>query len=302
MSGYTLPAELIRKKVVRRIISSLRILPSRLLKHARSRPCCFVGELILLLMVLIALMAPLIAPYDPSEMFIPYQPPSQEHLLGTNDIGNDILSELIYGTRVSLSVGILAAVISVSIGTFVGMLAGYRRGWIEQTLMGITDVFLLIPALPLMIVLAAYMEPSMWNVIIVIGLLWWCPTARIVHSRVLQVREMGFIESARAMGFSTPYVLFWHVLPNTAEVILAKFGLTVAIAMLTEASLSFLGLGDPLNVSWGTMISFAFSRGGVTNGMYWWYLPPGFMISIAVLGFIMISMDRDRDVGFFRWI
>jgi peptide/nickel transport system permease protein len=174
-------------------------------------------------------------------------------------------------------------------------MAGYHRGWLGELLMGTTDVFLLIPALPLMIILAAYLSPSMWNIILVIGLLWWCSTARVVHSRVLQVREMQFVESTRALGYSDSYILHRHVLANTKEVIHAKFALAVASAMLVEASLSFLWLGDPLNISWGEMIHFAFTRGGFANDMWWWYLPPGLMICFCVLGFVMVSMEPERS-------
>ncbi|MDD2753992.1 MAG: ABC transporter permease [Methanothrix sp.] len=243
----------------------------------------------------IATTAPYIAPHDPETTGIPYQSPNADHLLGTNDLGQDIFSELLHASRTSLAVGFLAAIISIVIGVSVGLLAGYYRGWVGELLMGTTDVFLLIPGLPLMIILAAYLNPSMWNIISVIGLLWWCSTARVVHSRVLQVREMKFIESTRVLGYSDLYILHNHVLPNTKEVIYAKFSLAVASAMLAEASLSFLGLGDPLNISWGEMIHFAFTRGGFANDMWWWYLPPGLMICITVLAFVMITMESRKD-------
>jgi peptide/nickel transport system permease protein len=215
--------------------------------------------------------------------------------LGTNDIGQDVLSELIYASRVSLAIGFLAGLMSVVIGLVVGLLAGYYRGWAEEMLMALSDMVLLIPGLPLMIILAAYLGPSMWNIVLVVGLLWWCPTARVVHSRVLQLREMPFVEAARALGGSDSYIIFRHIMINTKEVVYAKFALAVASAMLTEASLSFLGLGDPLNISWGEMIHFAFTRGGFANDMWWWYLPPGLMICFCVLGFVMVSMEPERS-------
>lgn len=253
------------------------------------------GAAVLVLLILIAVTAPYIAPYDPKQTGIPYQSLSAEHWLGTNDIGQDVFSELLFASRVSLVVGCLAAIISILIGVTVGLFAGFYRGWVEELLMGTTDVFLLIPGLPLMIILAAYLNPSMWNIIIVVGLLWWCGTARVVHARVLQVREMPFIESTRALGYSDWFIMLRHVLANTKEVIYAKFSLAVASAMLSEASLSFLGLGDPLNISWGEMIHFAFSRGGFANDMWWWYLPPGLMICVTVLGFIMLTMDTKKE-------
>lgn len=261
----------------------------------RNSPMKYAGIAILVFLSLMAVFAPFLAPHDPETTGIPYQAPSADHLLGTNDLGQDVFSELIYAARISLIVGFLSGIISIVIGVLVGVFAGYFRGWVEELLMGTTDVFLLIPGLPLMIILAAYLSPSMWNIIIVVGLLWWCSTARVVHSRVLQVREMQFIESTRALGYSDIYIIFKHVLVNTKDIIYAKFSLAVASAMLSEASLSFLGLGDPLNISWGEMIHFAFSRGGFANDMWWWYLPPGLMICISVLGFIMLTMEGKRD-------
>jgi len=263
-----------------------------LVSHA---PLRVAGLSILILFLSIALFAPLIAPYDPQETGSPYQPPNAEHRLGTNDIGQDILSELIYATRVSLAIGFLAGSISIIIGATLGMLAGYYRGRIEELVMAISDVVLLVPGLPLMIILAAYLSPSMWNIIFVVGLLWWCSTTRVVHSRVLQLREMPFVEAARSLGAGDGYIMLHHILINCKEIIQAKFALAVASAMLTEASLSFLGLGDPLNISWGEMIHFAFSRGGFANDMWWWYLPPGLMICASVLGFVMISMEPERS-------
>ncbi|GAB6266787.1 MAG: hypothetical protein STSR0001_22340 [Methanothrix sp.] len=222
-------------------------------------------------------------------------PPSGTHPFGTNDIGQDIFSELIYSTRISLFVGFFAAFVSVAIGTLVGLFSGYLRGAADEVLMGTTDIVLIIPALPLMIILAAHTSPSIWNIIIVIGALWWTSTARVVRSRVLQLREMPFVEAARSLGAGDGYIVFKHILPNTLQVILAKFILAVAGAMLTEASLSFLGLGDPLQKSWGMMLNYAFSRGGFINGYWWWYLPPGICISLAVLSFVLIGFGLEEQ-------
>ncbi len=261
------------------------------------RPVLF-GLLLLALFLLLAVFAPLIAPFDPWEPGRPFLPPSGTHPFGTNDIGQDIFSELIYSTRISLFVGFFAAFVSVAIGTLVGLFSGYLRGAADEVLMGTTDIVLIIPALPLMIILAAHTSPSIWNIIIVIGALWWTSTARVVRSRVLQLREMPFVEAARSLGAGDGYIVFKHILPNTLQVILAKFILAVAGAMLTEASLSFLGLGDPLQKSWGMMLNYAFSRGGFINGYWWWYLPPGICISLAVLSFVLIGFgleEQDRE-------
>lgn len=258
------------------------------------RPVLF-GLLLLALFLLLAVFAPLIAPFDPWEPGRPFLPPSGTHPFGTNDIGQDIFSELIYSTRISLFVGFFAAFVSVAIGTLVGLFSGYLRGAADEVLMGTTDIVLIIPALPLMIILAAHTSPSIWNIIIVIGALWWTSTARVVRSRVLQLREMPFVEAARSLGAGDGYIVFKHILPNTLQVILAKFILAVAGAMLTEASLSFLGLGDPLQKSWGMMLNYAFSRGGFINGYWWWYLPPGICISLAVLSFVLIGFGLEEQ-------
>ena len=258
------------------------------------RPVLF-GLLLLALFLLLAVFAPLIAPYDPWEPGRPFLTPSGTHPFGTNDIGQDIFSELIYSTRISLFVGFFAAFVSVAIGTLVGLFSGYLRGAADEVLMGTTDIVLIIPALPLMIILAAHTSPSIWNIIIVIGALWWTSTARVVRSRVLQLREMPFVEAARSLGAGDGYIVFKHILPNTLQVILAKFILAVAGAMLTEASLSFLGLGDPLQKSWGMMLNYAFSRGGFINGYWWWYLPPGICISLAVLSFVLIGFGLEEQ-------
>ncbi len=264
----------------------------------RLRRPVLTGLLLLALFLLLAVFAPLIAPFDPWEPGRPFLPPSGTHPFGTNDIGQDIFSELIYSTRISLFVGFFAAFVSVAIGTLVGLFSGYLRGAADEVLMGTTDIVLIIPALPLMIILAAHTSPSIWNIIIVIGALWWTSTARVVRSRVLQLREMPFVEAARSLGAGDGYIVFKHILPNTLQVILAKFILAVAGAMLTEASLSFLGLGDPLQKSWGMMLNYAFSRGGFINGYWWWYLPPGICISLAVLSFVLIGFgleEQDRE-------
>lgn len=270
-----------------------------LARHGIRRPSwpMLSGLILLAIFLLLAVFAPFIAPFDPWEPGRSFLLPSAEHPLGTNDIGQDILSELVYSTRISLFVGFFAAFVSVAIGTLVGLFSGYLRGAADEVLMGLTDIILIIPALPLMIILAAHTSPSIWNIIIVIGALWWTSTARVVRSRVLQLREMPFVEAARGLGAGDAYIVFRHILPNTLQVISAKFILAVAGAMLTEASLSFLGLGDPLQKSWGMMLNYAFSRGGFINGYWWWYLPPGICISLAVLSFVLMGFwleEQDR--------
>jgi peptide/nickel transport system permease protein len=246
-----------------------------------------------LLFVFVALFAGILSPYNPYGRFEPYALPSAKHLLGTNDMGQDILSELIYGTRVSLIVGLLTALLATSLGVIIGITAGYFRGIVDEVLMALTDVFLMVPRIPLVIILAVFLKPSFWIIILVLGLVWWTTTARIVRSKTLQIREMGFVINSQSMGFSHTHILFSEIFPNTIFVIIPKFMLTVASAMISEASLSFLGLGDPTQKSWGMMIRYAFERGGFIRDMWWWYAVPGVAITCCVLSIVLISFSLE---------
>lgn len=257
------------------------------------------GLVLVLLFILTAVFADVISPHDPWDRFEPYAKPGRVHLLGTNDIGNDILSELIHGSRASLIVGIGAAVIATVLGLSIGLFSGYFRGALDEMFMGITDIFLMIPRIPLIIILAAFMKSSIWLIMTALGLLWWTSTARVVRSRTLQVREMDYVASARCLGFKNRHIIFSDILPNIIPVVAPKFMLTVATAMISEASLSFLGLGDPSMKSWGLMINFALIKGGLVNEMWWWYIPPGlciilFVFSIVTLGF---SFEERKKVS-----
>ncbi|VVB71949.1 Binding-protein-dependent transport system inner membrane component [uncultured archaeon] len=257
----------------------------------------FLGLMLFLSFLLMASFSFAIAPCDPWVRFQPFLPPGWGHFLGTNDLGNDILSELIYGSKVSLIVGFGAALLSTFLGTLIGLLSGYYKGLVDEILMGITDIFLMIPQIPLIIVLAAFLKPSFWMVALLLGCLWWTSTARVIRSKTLQIREMSFIEGSRSMGFSDLHIIFSDVLPNIFYVILPKFLLAVASAMIAEASISFLGLGDASMKSWGMMINFAFTRGGFINGYWWWYLPPGLCISLSVLSVILMGFAlEERDL------
>ena len=246
-----------------------------------------VGLTFLILLAATAVFAPWVAPYNPEETSGgPFEAPSRLHLLGTNDIGQDILSELIFGARISLVIGFLAAIVAISIGTAVGTVAGYFGGWVDTVLMRAVDVVLVIPFLPLMILLAAYLGPSFWNIILVIGLLVWARPARVLRSQVLSLRSLEYIDAARALGASAGRILSLHVLPGVISLSLAQFILAASNAILIEASLSFLGLGDPTAKSWGSILYYAQVRSAFLTGAWlWWGLPPGLLITLAVLGF-----------------
>ncbi len=252
------------------------------------------GVAMLGIAVLIAVLAPLIAPYDPYgnvrvTILDIYQAPSGEHLLGTDDGGKDVLSSLIYGARVSLIVGFAAAAIALVIGGLVGIVAGYRGGWIGSLLMRITDFFLVIPDLALQIVLVAIIGPSLGTIIFVIGALGWTTTSRLVRSQTLTVRERKFVMRARAIGAGDAHILRRHILPAVLPLMLANMVLVISLAILSESTLAFLGLGDPTVISWGQMLNFAFDRGAVSAGAWWALIPPGLAIVWVVLGTTLLG-------------
>ncbi|MDQ2688846.1 MAG: dipeptide/oligopeptide/nickel ABC transporter permease/ATP-binding protein [Chloroflexota bacterium] len=253
-----------------------------------------VGAVMLGVALLVAIAAPLIAPYDPYasvrvNILDIFQAPSAEHLLGTDDGGKDVLSALLYGARVSLLVGFSAAAIALVIGGLVGIVAGYRGGWIGSLLMRITDFFLVIPDLALQIVLVAIIGPSLGTIIVVIGALGWTTTARLVRSQTLTVRERKFVMRARAIGAGDGHILRRHILPAVLPLMLANMVLVISLAILSESTLAFLGLGDPTVISWGQMLNFAFERGAVSAGAWWALLPPGFAIVWVVLATTLLG-------------
>ena len=252
------------------------------------------GAVMLLLAVLVAVFAPLLAPYDPYAPSSPtiediYDSPSSAHLLGTDDGGEDVLSGLIYGARVSLIVGFSAAFISLFIGAVIGLVAGYRGGRIGNLLMRFTDFFLVIPDLALQIVIVAIIGQSLRNIIIVIGVLGWTTTARLVRAQTLTIRERKFVLRARAVGGSDFYILRRHVLPQVVPLMLANTVLVISLAILSESTLAFIGLGDPTLISWGQMLNFAFSRGAVSAGAWWALIPPGLAIVFVVLATTLLG-------------
>ena len=250
-----------------------------------------IGLIIILILIFIALFDQYLAPYTMNERDMSFLHPSWTHLLGTNDIGQDIFSELIYSARTSLAVGFLSAFIAISVGVVVGTVAGYRRGKTEQVLMAMTDAVIIIPGLPLMILMVAYLQPGIVTTSIAISILGWCGMARVLHPKVMNLKEQPFVMSAKALGKSDWYIMLKHILPNTKNIISVKLALAVGGGMMAEASLSFMGLGDPMNSSWGAMMNDAFTYGAIPYGLWWWYLVPGIMIMISIISFILISSN-----------
>ncbi len=249
------------------------------------------GLILILLFVFMAIFAPVLAPYDPFERVgEPFESPSLEHLLGTNDLGNDILSELIYGSRISITVGIMAATIAMLIGSFIGLLAGYFGGKLDAILMRVVDIALVMPMLPLMILMATFLGPSFWNIIIVIGALSWARPARVIRAQVKTIKSRGYIEAVNVVGGKSSYIIFHHILPSTMSSVISQLILVSSRSILMETSLSFLGLGDPTQKSWGTVLYYAQAKSAfLTDAWLWWILPPGILITVLVISFSYIG-------------
>ena len=259
----------------------------------------WVGAGIVVTLIVMAVGAPWIAPYDPTERVgVPFSAPSSEHMLGTNDVGQDLLSELIFGARVSLTVGIVAAIVALVLGTTIGVLAGYYPKRLGKFLMRAVDVVLIFPFLPLLIILAAYLGRSLINTIVVIGVLIWAGPARVIRSQVLSLRSREYVLASRTMGAPDRWAIVRHVLPRTALLATGTFVRAVSTAILLEAALSFLGLGDPIQKSWGSILFWAQARGAfLTPAWKWWVLPPGLMIMAASLGFALIAFAMEERIN-----
>ena len=256
----------------------------------RRRPSAIIGIVLLSVIVLTALLAPWIAPYGLHEQVgPPFGPPSPAHPLGLDDGGIDMVTLLMWGTRVSLVVGFAATAVSVLIGGTVGLTAGYFGGKVDTVLMRITDYFIVIPDVPLMIVVADIRGPSIGHIIIVIGILLWTGTARVLRAQVKSVRERVYVQRSRALGASHWRIVGRHVLPQVAPLLIANTVLTVAVAIFDETALSFLGLGDPSRISLGKVIENAFERAAISSGAWWAIVPPGILVALIILSCSLIG-------------
>ena len=258
-----------------------------------------VGLAILVAAVAMALAAPLLA--DPAGLHAvnttanpAWANPAKFGPLGTDNLGRSVLTQFIWGSRISLLVGLAATVLAMLIGSVVGIAAGFIGGWTEAVLMRLTEWFLVIPFLPLAIVLAAILGPSIQNIILVIGITSWPSTTRLIHAQVLTLKERDYVDRSRALGASNWHLMTRHILPNATPLILANTTLTVPIVILSEATLSFLGLGDPSNASWGQMLDDAFEAGAVTLEAWWYIVPPGLGIMLVVLAFTLVGQALEE--------
>ena len=245
---------------------------------------CVVG-----LLFVVSLLAPLLVPYDPNGInaWQVLSPPSWQHWFGTDELGRDVLSRVIYGARISLKVGFVAIGIAVAIGTLVGLVSGYYSGIVDTALMRFVDIMLCFPAFFLILAVITIREPSIWNIMIVIGLTGWMGVARLVRAETLSIREMDYIMAARCIGCSNSRIIFRHILPNAISPVLVAATLGVAGAILTESALSFLGIGVlPPTPSWGNILT---SGKDYIEFAWWLSLFPGLAILVTVLAYNLLG-------------
>jgi peptide/nickel transport system permease protein len=273
-------------------------LPHIRLTRRLARLAGWAGGVVLAGLLLLAIFPQTFAPYDPTKLVgLPLQKPSREFLLGTNDIGQDLFSELIVGTRVSLFTGLIVSVITVSIGVWIGLVSGYLGGWIDSLLMRVTDLILVLPFLPLVILLSVYLGPSQRNVILVLSIFFWAGPARLIRARVLSIRSDTYIEASRALGANPVQIMLRHFWPGVRSLALVQVVIVASASILAESSLSFLGLGDPSGKSWGTMLYFARASGAFLNNAWkWWVLPTGLMITLTVLSLALIGYSLENRI------
>ena len=252
------------------------------------------GSLVLAIFIALALAAPIISPYSPRGKVGPvYAPPSSEHLLGLDDGGIDMLTLLIWGARVSLLVGFAASLMAMLIGGTVGILSGYLGGRTDTVLMRITDYFLVIPDVPLMIVAAAIWGQSLLNIVIIIAVIYWTSTARLIRAQVKSVREQVYVKRARAPGAGNIRLIIKHVLPQVTPLLVANTVLTVATAIFAETYIAFLGLGDPSQISWGKLIQNSLSGGAIFSDAWWAIVPPGVCVTLVILACTMVGQSME---------
>jgi peptide/nickel transport system permease protein len=264
-------------------------------------PFAFAGLLIYVLFVLVALFADDLAPVDPMEILFTKAgkvaanlPPSADFFLGTTNLGRDIFAQLVHGTRSALAVGLSAAIIVATVGTVVGLVAGYFGGGVDSFLMRIADMALSLPFLPFVIVLTGFLGGDTSVIVLAVAMLLWPNSARVIRSQVLTLRERAYVEAARVTGASSWRILFVHIAPNILPLSFVYAAIAIGWAIITEASVSFLGFGDGTTVSWGMMLQDAFSSQALSRGQYSWFVPPGLCIILVVVAGFFISRGYEE--------
>ncbi len=254
-----------------------------------------VGSAILVVFAALAVLAPVLAPYDPQD-FVgrPSLAPSREFLFGTTGSGQDVLSQTLYGARVSLAVGVLVGVATTVLGAIVGIAAGYFRGRVDDLLSLLTNIFLIIPSLPLLVILSAFLPPGFWTIVVVLTVTGWAWPARVLRSQALSLREKDFVASARVSGEGSMRIMFREILPNMMSIVAAGLFGAVIYAIGAQAGLEFLGLGDPNVVSWGTNLYWAQNNASLLSGAWWTFVPSGLCIALVAFAFTMVNYAIDE--------
>ncbi|MGB2581289.1 MAG: ABC transporter permease subunit [Thermoplasmata archaeon] len=286
------------REKTRMLMGRLKQVSKQVLSHRMGA----VGVIILTFFFALAIFGPILAPHsvDPNDASLDNVGllPSKEYWMGTDSRGVDIFSQLLYGARTSIIVGVFAAIIASAIGAAVGLYSGYVGGWRDEVIMRINDVILAIPWLVLMILLAAMIgEITLTLLILIIGVTGWSGTARLVRAQVMSLRERMYVERARAIGSGNMHIINKHILPNSFPLVFANTILTVAISILSEATLSFLKMRPVGTTTWGTMLSYAQEASALSSGLYWWIIAPGLCIVFLVLGFTLLGHALDEVVN-----
>ena len=278
-----------------------RLFRDQLSLFIKDKPALF-SLVILVVFMLTAIFATHLTPLDPETMYKQpngtlafLKPPSTTHWLGTTNLGRDVFSGLVMGTRIALIVGTLAALLTTVVGTLLGLLSGYFRGILDDVIMRIVDVAYAMPFEPLAIVLLSFLPPSIWTIIIVISLLMWRSPTRVVRAQVLSLSQRHFIKAARISGASHWRIMFYHIAPHVLPLSFVYASSAFGWAIVAEASVSFLGFGDPAAMSWGKMLHYCFLSGAM-RAAWWWAIPPGICITLVVASVFFVSRAYEEVI------
>jgi peptide/nickel transport system permease protein len=277
--------------------SPVEVRPGLVRSKILRQPQTIIGLSLIALFVAVAILSPVLAPHPKEQVGPVFDPPSNAHWLGTDGGGADMIKLLIAGARVSLSVGFAAAVVSAFIGGSIGLAAGFFGGKTDTILMRFTDYVIVIPDVPLMIVAAALFGRSLTNIILIIGVIYWTTTARLIRAQVKSVRERVYVKRARALGAGNSRLVGKHILPQVAPLLIANTVLLVAYAIFAETFITFLGLGDPSLISWGRLIENAFIDDALLNDAWWAIVPPGVCVALVVLACTMVGQALEESLN-----
>ena len=265
-------------------------------RHFQRNRLALLGTGIVMTLFFVALLAPILSPYDPTEMDPQHilSPPNPKHWLGTDRLGRDVLSRIVWGSRISLLVGFVSVGIATFIGILVGAIAGYYGRWVDALIMRFVDLMLCFPTFFLILAVIAFLEPSIWNIMVVIGMTGWMGVARLVRAEFLSLKEREFVQMSRMAGMSDMRMIWEDMLPNMASYTFMAFVLLMSGAMIAEAGLSMIGLGVTRGVSLGTILYWAQLLESVRRGMWWWFLPPGVCLVALATSLLLLSTALDE--------